>query len=91
MPSSPNYKRNYKQEYKTSLARGEDKGNSLRHKARREYEKIHGDLPTTTEVDHKKHVATGGTNAPSNLRARPESANRADNGHHKGEKQKGKK
>lgn len=86
MPSSPGYKRDYKQEGKTAKARGEVADSNTRHKARRTYEKAHGDLPTSVEVDHKKHLASGGSNDLSNLRARSKSANRADNGHKKGEK-----
>ena len=87
MPSSPNYKRDYKQEYATAKKRGEVEDSNTRHKARREFEKKHGDLPTHIEVDHKKKIKDGGTNDMSNLRARPRSENRADNGH----KPKGKK
>lgn len=86
MPSSPNYKRDYKQEAKTAKSRGEDKDKALRNKARRDYEKVHGDLPSTTEIDHKKKLAQGGSNDMSNLRPRARSANRADNLHKKGEK-----
>lgn len=85
MPSSPNYVRDYKQENKTAKARGErggsDSGHAKRSRARRAYEKEHGDLPSTVEVDHKKHLKSGGSNGLSNLRARPRSANRADNDH----------
>lgn len=86
MPSSKNYKRDYKQEVKTAKARGEVADSNTRHKARRAFEKAHGDLPASIEVDHKHHLANGGSNDLSNLRARPKSANRADNGHKKGEK-----
>lgn len=86
MPSSKSYKRDYRQEYKTSKARGEVgtgsySGNAKRHRARRAYEKEHGDLPSTVEVDHKKKIKDGGGNGKGNLRARPRSANRADNPH----------
>ena len=33
-----------------------------RHKARREYEKKHGTLPDSVDVDHKKALSKGGTN-----------------------------
>lgn len=86
MPSSPSYKRQYKQEYATAKARGEvgtgsDSGNAKRHRARRAYEKEHGDLPSNVHVDHKKHLKSGGSNGKSNLRARPASANMKDNDH----------
>ena len=85
MPSSPNYKRDYKQEMKTAKARGErggsDSGHAKRSRARRAYEKEHGDLPSNVHVDHKKHLKSGGSNGKSNLRARPASANMKDNDH----------
>lgn len=86
MPSSPGYKRDYQQEQKTAKARGEDKDKAKRNKARREYEKAHGNLPSTVDVDHKKKLSQGGSNSISNLRARSQSANRSDNLHKKGEK-----
>ena len=42
-----------------------------RQKARYNFEKKHGDLPTSVHVDHKKPISQGGTNAASNLRAIP--------------------
>lgn len=81
MPSSKNYVRDYAQEAATAKARGEVADSNTRHKARRAYEKANGDLPTSVEVDHKKKLKDGGAGtALSNLRARPASANRADNG-----------
>lgn len=53
----------------------EIKKRAMRNKARREYEAKHGDLPSTVDVDHKKMIKDGGTNAPSNLRAVPEKKN----------------
>ncbi len=56
----------------------------MRHKARRKVEKRRGEkLPTNMHVDHKKKIKSGGTNASSNLRVRPASANMSDNGHSK--------
>lgn len=55
----------------------EIKRRAQRNAARREYEKAHGDLPSTVEVDHKRMVKDGGTNAPSNLRAVDQAKNRA--------------
>lgn len=46
-----------------------------RNQARKAYEAKHGDLPSTTDVDHKRMIKDGGTNAPSNLRAVPEKKN----------------
>lgn len=49
---------------------------SQRNKARREYEKQHGNLPSTVDVDHKRMIKDGGGNSPSNLRAVSQKANR---------------
>lgn len=54
----------------------EIKRRSQRNQARRAYEKVNGDLPTSVEVDHKRMVKDGGTNAPGNLRALPATENR---------------
>lgn len=48
---------------------------SERHKARRAFEKAHGDLPPNVDVDHKKALSKGGTSVMSNLRAAPQSEN----------------
>ena len=48
---------------------------SERHKARRAYEKAHGDLPPDVDVDHKKAMSKGGKSSLSNLRASPQSEN----------------
>jgi hypothetical protein len=45
------------------------KKRAMRNHARREYERLFGDLPSTTDVDHKKMLKVGGTNDQSNLRA----------------------
>jgi hypothetical protein len=50
---------------------------SQRNQARRAYEKAHGNLPTTTDIDHKKMIDAGGKNTASNLRAIPQSQNSA--------------
>lgn len=44
--------------------------------ARAAYEKAHGNLPSNVDVDHKRMQDQGGTNAPSNLRARSQKDNR---------------
>lgn len=49
---------------------------SQRNKARREYEQEHGKLPSSVDVDHKKPIKRGGSNATSNLRARSQTENR---------------
>lgn len=82
MPSSPGYKRDLKQEYKTAKARGEvgvgsDSPNAKRKRIRRALEKdgkVHkGD---GKDVDHKKPLSKGGSNSKSNVRVVSASANR---------------
>jgi 5-methylcytosine-specific restriction endonuclease McrA len=51
------------------------KNRSARNTARREFEKANGNLPTTTDVDHKKAMSKGGKSKLSNLRAAPQSEN----------------
>lgn len=83
MPSSPGYKRDYTQEYKTSKARGEmgvgsDSPNAKRKRLRRQFEKdgkVHkGD---GKDIDHKVPLSKGGSNAESNGRVTSASANRS--------------
>ena len=84
MPSSPNYKRDYKQEQKTATARGEDKDRAQRNKARRIMERKHGAAAIKgKEVDHKKPMRSGGKTTEGNIRLRSPSANKSDNGHKK--------
>lgn len=82
MPSSPGYKRDYKQERKTAIRRGEtlgsDSDNAKRKKLRRKLEaqgKVRkGD---GKDVDHKKPLSKGGSNSTSNARVVSASANRS--------------
>jgi len=84
MPSSPNYKRDYKQERKTAMARGETQDNAARKKARRIMEKKGLVKPfDNKDVDHKVMLSKGGSNSVSNLRVLPRSVNRSRNGHSK--------
>lgn len=46
-----------------------------RMRARRAYEKAHGNLPSTTEIDHIVPLTKGGKSGPKNLRAVPEGQN----------------
>lgn len=71
--------RNYKREYELYQGTPEQLHNqSLRHKARRAYEKAHGTLPDNVDVDHKKALSKGGDAVKlGNLRAAPRSANRS--------------
>lgn len=71
MPSSKNYKRDYKQEYATQKSRGEsgtgsDSDNAKRHRARREALAA-GKITPKQEVDHKVPLSRGGSNKLSNL------------------------
>lgn len=54
------------------------KKREMRNQARAQYEKQHGDLPSTVDVDHKKPLdrSTKGANTPSNLRATTQKQNR---------------
>lgn len=71
-------KRDYKKEYRNYQGKPEQIAKrSSRNKARRAYEKTHGDLPSNVDVDHKRPIDNGGTNAPGNLRAVPEKRNTA--------------
>lgn len=77
MPSSPNYVRDYKQERKTQIARGEHKDNAIRHKARRKMLKL-GMVKKGQDVDHAKPLSKNGSGtAVSNLRAVSPSKNRS--------------
>ena len=86
MPSSPNYKRDYKAEY-------EDHHSSTKAKkeraARNKAARAKGEPGKDT--DHIKPLRSGGSKALSNTRVRSVSANRSDNGHKPGEKQKKRK
>ena len=75
MPRNP---RRYDLEYKAyDGTPAVKKKRAERNKARREYEKANGDLPSNVDVDHKKPLAKGGKTVLSNLRAVPASKNRS--------------
>lgn len=77
MPSSPGYKRNYKQEWKTAKQRGEDTDNNTRHRARRIMVK-RGAVKKGQDVDHIKPISKGGAGTDTkNLRAMHPSKNRS--------------
>lgn len=76
MPSSKNYVRDYKQEYKTE-SKTRRHNRVLRNRARRAYEKAHGDLPAGVDVDHIDPLSQGGNNDMSNLRPRDANDNRS--------------
>lgn len=81
MPSSPNYKRDYKQERKTMLAREGHEGERKRAQAQRNAKKagkrVTGDGKDT---GHKKALKSGGSSNSSNLRAEDRSSNRSKGG-----------
>lgn len=86
MPSSKNYVRDYKQEYKDHHSSPKaKKERAARNKACAE-KGVKG-----KDVDHKKPLRDGGSTESSNTRVRSVSANRSDNGHKPGESQKRKK
>ena len=83
MPSSPNYKRDYKAEYKVHHASpAAKKDRAARNKAAR------SKGTPGKDVDHKTPLRSGGSKSLSNTQVRSRSANRSDNGHKPGEKQK---
>ena len=87
MPT-PKEKRNYREEAaRESPARQQARRDRMR--ARYQYEKEHGDLPTNMHVDHKKPISQGGTNDPKNLRAIPKARNESFRRYGPGGKQKG--
>jgi hypothetical protein len=79
MPSSPGYKRNYKQEAKTAKARGEHSDRMERQRARREYD-AKGIDRTGRDVSHTKMMKNGGTNKDGTS-LELASKNRSRNGH----------
>lgn len=82
----PMIHRNYAQERRTAIARGEtgighNSKDAIRHRARRAVEKRIGHkLPTSIQVDHKNPLSKGGAAGGSNLRERNASANMAAGG-----------
>lgn len=86
MPSSPGYKRDYAQERRTAIKRGEtskgsSSGDAQRHRARRILEKKLGNAALKgKDVDHIRTIQSGGTNAASNLRTRSVHSNRSSGG-----------
>jgi 5-methylcytosine-specific restriction endonuclease McrA len=80
MPSSPNYVRDLKQEYKTAKKRGEVGGHDAPHAKRMRARRLmlkKGLVKPGQDVDHIKPTSKGGSNAASNLRAVSESDNRS--------------
>lgn len=78
MPSSPNYVRDYAQEWKTAKRRNEDEGNAKRHKLRRKAVKLGMVKPNDgKDIDHKRPLSKGGANTISNARVTTKSENRS--------------
>lgn len=78
MPSSPNYVRDYAQEWKTAKKRGEDKDNAARHRLRRKAVKLGMVKPNDgKDIDHKKALSKGGSNTIKNARVTTPSENRS--------------
>lgn len=81
MPSSPGYKRDLTQEYKTAKARGEkgtghDSTNAERSRLRRKMVAA-GKVKPGQDVDHIKALSKGGANTVANARAVAPSINRS--------------
>lgn len=79
MPSSPNYKRNYREEYDNYHGKPKQRKNrSKRVVARRAAEKdgrvTKGD---GKDLDHKKPLSKGGSNGKANTRVTSKTANRS--------------
>lgn len=78
--------RDYDQERKTAIARGETgvgskSGDATRHRARLKKEKVIGrTLKTDEHVDHKTPVKSGGGNGDGNLRVVKKIKNSSDGG-----------
>lgn len=64
----------YDKKYESSP--GQVKKREMRNSARADYEKANGNLPANIDVDHKKPLGAGGTNAASNTRAISQTKNR---------------
>jgi hypothetical protein len=78
MPSSPDYKRDYKQEAKTNKARNQYKDTLARNRNRKQAIKEGKVKPHDgKDVGHKKPLSKGGSNAKSNLKVQKSSANRS--------------
>jgi hypothetical protein len=71
-----NKPRPYKKEYQQQKTRGEHGDRMERQKARREMD-AKGVDRTGKDIDHTVPLSKGGTNAPSNLKLKPPSANRS--------------
>lgn len=75
-------KRNYRAEYDSYHSKPKQKANRAKRNAARKTMEKEGKVRKgdNRDVDHKKKLSNGGSNAKSNLRVKSKSANRADNG-----------
>ena len=82
--------RDYKKEYRNYHGKPKQRKERAERTAAREemIKKGRAKKGDGKDIDHKKALRHGGSNGINNLRVRDKSANRADNGHKKGEKQK---
>ena len=77
VPSSPNYVRNYQEEY-ANESDSRKKHRSERNKARRMAAAFYGEAAIKNkDVDHIKPLDQGGSNKISNLRPRSKHSNRS--------------
>jgi hypothetical protein len=75
MAGSSAKKQAYDTKYESTAKQKENR--AARGRARYAYEKKHGDLPHSVDVDHKRMLDAGGGNAAANTRAISASQNRA--------------
>jgi hypothetical protein len=81
MPSSPNYKRNLKQEAKTDKARGGPAKRAKRNAARRAMAKKVGKAAIEgKDVGHKTSLKSGGSNSAKNTKVQSVKSNRSHGG-----------
>lgn len=74
----PRKVRDYKAEHAQYASKPENrKRHAARNKARRDYEKVHGDLPASVDLDHVKPLSKGGSTALSNVRPVSQTQNRS--------------
>lgn len=76
MPSSPGYKRNYKQEYKTTHSSAKAK----KQRAARNKARAMKGSPSGKDVDHKTPLKNGGSNSKKNLQVKSVKSNRSAGG-----------
>ena len=76
MPSSKNYKRDYKQEGKYQATAKQRKNRAARNRAHALLEK-HLGRNIKGDVDHKRPISKGGNNKLKNLRVQSKSKNRS--------------